>query len=52
MRLVVLFWVAVEVFQLAAIAALVVGYRRLERRLRDGRRFDERPPRSVTEEWE
>ena len=50
MRSIVFFWVAVEIVQLAVIGALVVGYRNLERRLREGYRFEERPPRSVTEE--
>ncbi len=50
MRLFVFLWVAVELVQLAVIGALVVGYRNLERRLREGYRFEERPPRSVTDE--
>jgi len=50
MRLMVFVWVAVEFLQVAVIAALVVGHRNLERRLRDANRFEERPPRSVTEE--
>jgi hypothetical protein len=50
MRFLVFVWVAVELLQLALIVALVVGYRNLDRRLREGYRFDERPPRSVTEE--
>ena len=50
MRFLVFVWVAVELLQLAVIAALVVGYRNLERRLREGYRFEEGAPRSVTEE--
>ena len=50
MRSLVFVWAAVELLQLAIIAALVVGYRNLERRSREGYRFEERPPRSVTEE--
>jgi hypothetical protein len=50
MRFLVFVWVAVELVQLAVIGALVVGYRNLERRQREGSRFDEHPPRSVTEE--
>jgi hypothetical protein len=50
MRFLVFVWVLVELLQLAIIAALVVGYRNLERRLREGHRFEESPPRSVTEE--
>lgn len=50
MRSLVFVWVAVELVQLAVIGALVVGYRNLERRLREGYRFEERPPRSVTED--
>ncbi|HEX8561150.1 MAG TPA: hypothetical protein VF668_23860 [Pyrinomonadaceae bacterium] len=50
MRFLVFVWVAVELLQVAVIAALVVGYRNLERQMRASRGFDERPPRSVTEE--
>ena len=50
MRYLVFVWAAVEVLQLALIAMLVVGYRKLERGLREARRFEERPPRSVTED--
>ncbi len=50
MRFLVFVWVAVELLQLAVIAALVVGYRNLERRLRAVSGFEERPPRSVTED--
>ena len=50
MRFLVFVWVAVELLQLAVIAALVVGQRRLERRLREVSGFEARPPRSVTEE--
>ena len=50
MRFLVFVWVAVELLQIAVIAALVVGYRNMGRRLRDPYRFGERPPRSVTEE--
>lgn len=50
MRFLVFVWVVVELIQLAVIGALVVGYRNLERRLREGYRFSEGPPRSVTEE--
>jgi len=50
MRFLVFVWVVVELLQVGVIALLVVGYRNLDRRLRDAYRFDERPPRSVTEE--
>jgi hypothetical protein len=49
MRFLVFIWVAVELLQLAVIAALVVNQRKLEHRLREGYRFEEHPPRSVTE---
>jgi hypothetical protein len=50
MRLLVFVWVAVEILQIVVIAMLVVGYRNLERKLRTGYRFEDGPPRSVTEE--
>jgi hypothetical protein len=50
MRFLVFVWAAVELLQLALIGALVVGYRNLERRLREGHRFEEGAPRSVTED--
>ncbi len=49
MRFFVFFWVAVELLQVAAIAALVVTCRKLQRRLDAQDRFESRPPRSVTE---
>ena len=50
MRFFVFFWVAVEVLQVAVIAALAVGYRNLQRRVEQEQRFAGRPPRSVTDE--
>lgn len=50
MRYLIFVWAAVEVLQLTLIAMLVVGYRKLERRQRGADRFEERPPRSVTDE--
>ncbi|HEV2859883.1 MAG TPA: hypothetical protein VGX48_02630 [Pyrinomonadaceae bacterium] len=50
MRFLVFVWVAVEVLQVAVIAVLVVGYRNLDRQLRQLRGFEQSPPRSVTEE--
>lgn len=50
MRFLVFLLVAVELLQVAVIAALAVGYRNLDRRLRDAYRFEERPPRSITED--
>lgn len=50
MRFLVFFWVAVELLQVAAIAALVVTCRNLRRRLERQGRFESGPPRSVTEE--
>ena len=50
MRSLVFVFAAVELLQVAVIVMLAVGYRNLDRRLRDAYRFDERPPRSVTEE--
>jgi heme exporter protein D len=49
MRFLVFVWVAVELLQLAVIAALVVSHRKLERRLREVSGYEERPPRSVTD---
>ena len=50
MRFFVFLWAAVEILQLAFIGALLVGYRKLQRRLDDENRFTTNPPRSVTEE--
>ena len=50
MRFLFFLLVAVELLQVAVIAALAVGYRNLDRRLRDAYRFEERPPRSITED--
>lgn len=50
MRMLVLFWVAVELLQIVVIAVLVVGYRNLQRRFDSGERFARHPPRSVTDE--
>jgi hypothetical protein len=50
MRFFVFFWVAVELLQVAAIAALVVTCRNLRRRLDAHNRFESAPPRSVTED--
>jgi hypothetical protein len=50
MRFVVFVWVVVELLQIAVIAMLVVGYRNLERRLKQVDDFESRPPHSVTEE--
>jgi hypothetical protein len=50
MRVFVFFWAAVELLQVVAIAALVVGYRNLQRRLDQQNRFESGPPRSVTDE--
>jgi hypothetical protein len=50
MRFIVFLWVAVEVLQLAVIAALALGYRNLQRRLEQLNRFESAPPRSVTDE--
>ena len=50
MRLLILFWVAVELLQVAVIAVLAVGYRNLQRKVEEGRRFEHGPPPpSVTE---
>lgn len=49
MRFIVLVWVAVELLQIAVIGMLVVGYRNLERRLKQADDFESRPPRSVTD---
>ena len=43
-------WVAVELLQIDVIAMLVVGYRNLERKLKQIGGFERRPPRSITEE--
>ena len=50
MRFFVFFWVAVELLQVAAIAALALGYRNMQRRLERHDRFETAPPRSVTED--
>lgn len=50
MRFFVFLWVAVEVLQIAVIGLLAIGYRNLQRKLEEGRRFEERPPRSITED--
>ena len=50
MRLLVILWAGVEVLQLFVIGALLLNQRKLQRRLEEGRRFAERPPRSITEE--
>lgn len=50
MRFLVFILIAVELLQVAVIAALVVGYRNLDRRQREGYRFEEHPPRSITDE--
>ncbi|HWS56849.1 MAG TPA: hypothetical protein VN228_22115 [Pyrinomonadaceae bacterium] len=50
MRFFVFFWVAVELLQVAAIAALALGYRNMRRRLERHDRFEGNPPRSVTED--
>ena len=50
MRFFVFVWVAVEVLQVAVIAVLAFGYRDLRRQLRQARRFEAGPPRSVTED--
>ena len=44
------FWLAVELLQIAAIAALLVTCRDLKRRLDAHDRFETKPPRSVTED--
>ena len=44
------FWIAVEMLQVAALAALVITCRDLKRRLDRQDRFETRPPRSVTED--
>jgi hypothetical protein len=50
LKLFVFFWAAVEILQIAVIAALVIGYRKLQRRLDGEDRFAVRPPPSVTDE--
>jgi hypothetical protein len=50
LRLLVLFWAAVELIQIGVIAALAVGYRKLQRRLDAGDDFSRRAPRSVTDD--
>jgi len=49
MRLLVFFWVAVELLQVAVIALLAFGYRDLRRQLRQTQGFEQGPPPSVTE---
>ncbi len=50
LKLFVFFWAAVELLQIAVIAALVVGYRKLQHRLDGDERFRVHPPPSVTDE--
>ena len=50
MRVLVFVWVAVEILQVAVIAALALGYRNLGRQLRQVRGFEQGPPRSVTDD--
>ena len=51
MRFLVLIWLVIEVLQLVLIGMLVVGYRKLQRRMDEGAyRFDTHPPPSVTRE--
>jgi hypothetical protein len=50
MRFLVFLWVAVEILQIAVIGLLAVGYRNLQRKIDEGRRFEHNPPPpSVTE---
>ncbi|HEX8068595.1 MAG TPA: hypothetical protein VF546_01500 [Pyrinomonadaceae bacterium] len=49
-KLFVLLWAAVELLQIGVIAMLVVGYRRLQRRLDQEQRFARQPPPSITDE--
>ena len=51
MRLLVIFWAAVELLQILVIGMRVVGYRNLQRKLDGGHNFARKPPpRSVTDE--
>ena len=50
MKFFLFFWVAVEILQVAVIGMLVIGHRRLQRRLDEDFRFTQRPPRSVTDQ--
>ena len=50
MRIIILLWAAVEVLQIVVIGVLLVGYRKMQRRLDGGDHFASRPPRSITEE--
>lgn len=49
MRLLVIAWAVVELLQIVVIGILLVGYRKLQRRVEGDYRFAERPPPSVTE---
>ncbi|HEY9283017.1 MAG TPA: hypothetical protein VIP46_06150 [Pyrinomonadaceae bacterium] len=50
MRFFVFLLVALEVLQVAVIAALAVGYRNLRRRVDENYSFTERQPRSITDD--
>ena len=50
MRFLVFLLVALEVLQVAVIAALAVGYRNLQRRVNENYSFTERTPPSITDE--
>jgi hypothetical protein len=50
-RFLFLIWLVVEALQLVLIGMLVVGYRKLQRRMDEGAyRFRTHPPPSVTDE--
>lgn len=44
MRFFVFLWVAVEILQVVVIGVLAVGYRNLQRKIEEGRRFEHGPP--------
>jgi DNA integrity scanning protein DisA with diadenylate cyclase activity len=50
LKLFVLLWTTVELLQIAVIAMLVVGYRKLQHRLDQEQRFARGAPPSVTDE--
>ena len=50
MRFFVFLWVALEVLQVAVIAALAVGYRNLRRQVQENYSFAERAPGSITDD--
>ena len=50
LKLFIFAWFVIEVLQIIIIGMLVIGYRRMQRRLEENHRWSLHPPPSVTEE--